>query len=94
MVFYHMNIYCVSHIALNVGKPYYISANTSPKIIVNSVFNVTVDTESTLTVTTSDAEDDVVKLTLDSTLPDDATFDAATGVFTWTPASADAVNIT
>ena len=94
MVFYHMIRYCVSHIALNVGKSYYISANTSPKIIVNSVFNVTVDTEATLTVTTSDAEDDIVTLTLESSLPDGANFNAATGEFTWTPSSADAVNIT
>ncbi|KAK2171160.1 hypothetical protein NP493_1097g00008 [Ridgeia piscesae] len=69
-------------------------ANTSPKIIVDSVFNVTVDTEATLTVTTSDAEDDIVTLTLESSLPDSATFNATTGAFTWTPTTADAVNIT
>lgn len=73
---------------------WHLSANRSPKINVDSVFNVTVGTEAKLTVSTSDADGDVVTLTLESDLPAGADFNAATGVFTWTPANADAVNIT
>ena len=54
--------------------------------------NATVGQEYVLTVVTSDQDGDVVTLTLDSALPDGATF--ANGVYTWTPANMDAMNIT
>jgi len=55
--------------------------------------NVTIGQEVELNVTTYDKDGDVVTLNLETELPAGAHFDAKTGVFTWTPATMDNVNI-
>ena len=69
------------------------TANENPTINVTSTFNVTVGDKSTLTVIVKDPEDDKVSLTLRTDLPSGATFDNGTGIFTWTPADTNPVNI-
>ena len=69
-------------------------ANGSPQIKVQTVFNVTVGEESSLTVNVTDPDGDVVSMTLRTDLPNGATFDNVTGVFTWTPSDTTPVNIT
>ncbi|KAI0235226.1 Mucin-like protein, partial [Lamellibrachia satsuma] len=66
-------------------------ANGSPNITVDSVFNATVGQNNTLTVTTSDPDGDTVNVTLDSMLPQDATWEA--NVYTWTPGNMNPLNI-
>ncbi|KAI0230808.1 hypothetical protein LSAT2_018833 [Lamellibrachia satsuma] len=68
-------------------------ANENPHISVTSSFNVTVSVESSLTVVTTDPENDTVTLTLRTDLPSGATFDSQSGVFTWTPDDTTPVNI-
>ena len=68
-------------------------ANSSPKISVVSVLNVTVGQTSEFTVTTSDVDGDAVLLSLDTPLPSGATFNNITGRFQWMPQNVDAVNI-
>ncbi|KAK2167442.1 hypothetical protein NP493_1275g00055 [Ridgeia piscesae] len=68
-------------------------ANENPTINVTSTFNVSVGDISTLTVIVTDPEDDKVSLTLRTDLPPGATFDNQTGIFTWTPADTNPVNI-
>ena len=70
-----------------------ISANRSPVITVNAALNATIGQEATLNVTTSDKDGDVVKLSLQSELPSGANFNTETGIFTWTPSSMEAINI-
>ena len=69
------------------------TANENPTINVTSTFNVTVGDKSSLTVIVTDPEDDKVSLTLRTDLPSGATFDNQTGIFTWTPADTNPVNI-
>lgn len=73
---------------------YVLVANSSPKISVVSVLNVTVGQTSEFTVTTSDVDGDAVSLSLATPLPSGATFNNITGRFQWTPRNNDAVNIT
>ncbi|KAK2171616.1 hypothetical protein NP493_1050g00004 [Ridgeia piscesae] len=68
-----------------------ISSNASPNITVDVVFNVTVGEINSLNFTASDQDGDTVKVTLESILPDGATFD--NNVYTWTPTNMDVVNI-
>ena len=67
------------------------SANASPNITVDVVFNVTVGEANSLILTTYDLDGDIVNVALESMLPDGATFD--NNVYTWTPTSMDVVNI-
>ena len=55
--------------------------------------NVTIGREMTLNVTTYDKDGDVVTLSLGTELPPGADFNATTGIFTWTPSTMDAINI-
>ena len=70
-----------------------LTANESPTMNVTSTFNVTVGDKSTLTVIVTDPEDDKVSLTLRTELPPGANFNNETGIFTWTPADTNPVNI-
>ena len=67
------------------------SANASPNITVDVVFNVTAGKVNTLTMTTIDPDGDTVNVTLTSTLPNGATFE--NNVYTWTPNSMEPANI-
>ena len=67
------------------------SANASPNITVDVMFNVTVGEANSLTLTTDDADGDTVNVALESVLPYGATFEK--NVYTWTPTSLDVVNI-
>ena len=67
------------------------SANASPNITVDVVFKVTAGKTDALTLTTFDPDADTVNVTLTSTLPDGATFE--NNVYTWTPTSMEAINI-
>ena len=67
------------------------SANGSPNITVDSVFNVTVGQENVLTVTTSDPDGDDVTVSLNSTRPEGATWEHNT--YKWTPVDMEPVNI-
>ncbi|KAK2173006.1 hypothetical protein NP493_911g00016 [Ridgeia piscesae] len=67
------------------------SSNASPNITVDVVFNVTVGEINSLSLTTVDQDGDTVKVTLESMLPDGATFE--NNVYTWTPTNMDVVNI-
>jgi len=73
---------------------FHITANGSPKIQVQTVFNVTVNEKSSLVVNVTDPDGDSVSLTLRTDLPSGANFDNVTGVFTWTPVDTTPVNIT
>lgn len=66
-------------------------ANGSPNITVDKVFNVTVKEENLLTVVTSDADGDKVTVTLNSTLPEGASFDNEH--YRWKPVNMDPVDI-
>ncbi|KAK2158335.1 hypothetical protein NP493_1807g00024 [Ridgeia piscesae] len=66
-------------------------ANASPNITVDKTFNVTVGQESTLTVTTFDADGDTVTVTENKNGPNDATF--TDGEYKWKPTNMDPVNI-
>ncbi|KAK2167799.1 hypothetical protein NP493_1260g00002 [Ridgeia piscesae] len=68
-----------------------VTANASPNITIDGVFNVTVGEANALMLTTTDQDGDIVNVTLESRLPDGATF--KNNVYTWTPASMDVVNI-
>ena len=70
-----------------------VSANRSPVITVNAALNATIGQEATLNVTTSDKDGDTVTLSLQSELPSGAKFNTETGIFTWTPSSMEAINI-
>ena len=67
------------------------TANRSPNITVDSVFNVTVRQENTLNVITSDPDGDDVTVTLDSVRPTGA--DWTNNVYKWTPVDMGPVNI-
>ena len=67
------------------------SANASPNITVDVVFNVTAGKVNTLTLTTVDPDGDTVNVTLTSTLPHGATFE--NNVYTWTPTNMEPANI-
>ena len=67
------------------------SANASPNITADVVFNVTVGEANKLTLATDDLDGDTVNVVLESMLPDGATFE--NNVYTWTPTSMDVVNI-
>ena len=69
----------------------FVSANASPNITVDVVFNVTVGEINSLSLTTVDQDGDTVKVTLESMLPDGATFE--NNVYTWAPTNMDVVNI-
>lgn len=73
---------------------YVLLANSSPKISMVNVLNMTVGQSSQFTVTTSDVDGDSVSLSLETPLPSGATFNNETGLFQWTPKNVDAVNIT
>ena len=73
---------------------FHITANGSPKIQVQTVFNVTVNEKSSLVVNVTDPDGDSVSLTLRTDLPSGANFDNVTGVLTWTPVDTTPVNIT
>ena len=68
-----------------------VSANASPNITVDVVFNVTVGEINSVTLTTVDQDGDPVKVKLESMLPDGATFE--NNVYKWTPTNMDVVNI-
>ena len=70
-----------------------LTANESPTMNVTSTFNVTVGEESSLTVIVTDPEGDKVSLTLRTDLPSGANFNNGTGIFSWTPADTNPVNI-
>ena len=70
-----------------------ISANSSPVINTNAALNATIGKKVTLKVTTSDKDGDDVTLSLQSGPSGGATFNADTGMFTWTPSTMEAVNI-
>ena len=67
------------------------SANSSPNITVDKVFNVTEGQQNKLTLTTFDKDGDTVNVTFDSSLPVGATF--VGNVYTWTPSNMEPVNI-
>ena len=67
------------------------SANASPNITVDVIFNVTVGEANSLTLTTNDVDGDTINVALESLLPDGATFE--NNVYTWTPTSMDVENI-
>lgn len=75
------------------SPPSYVSANGRPSISAVDVFQVTAGVLSELSVNVSDPDGDAVTLTLDTPLPDGATFDVATKVLQWTPANTYPVNI-
>ena len=60
---------------------------------VKFALNATIGKEVTLKVTTSDKDGDDVTLSLQSGPAAGATFKADTGIFTWTPSTMEAVNI-
>ena len=68
------------------------SANASPNITVDAVFNVTVGQLGILHVSTFDQDGDNVEVTLKTEVPEGATFE--NNVFTWTPKNMNPMNIT
>ncbi|KAI0237078.1 Mucin-like protein [Lamellibrachia satsuma] len=68
-----------------------LAANASPNITTDYVFNVTVGQVNTLTVTTSDPDEDTVTVTLDSTLAKGATWH--NNVYAWTATNMEPVKI-
>ena len=77
---------CIVH-SHNLISP----ANASPNITVDKIFNVTVGQETTLTVTTFDADGDTVTVTENTNGPKDASFTG--GEYKWKPTNMDPVNI-
>ena len=69
----------------------FVSANASPNITVDVVFNVTVGEINSLNFTAVDQDGDTVNVTLESMLPDGAIFENNT--YTWTPTNMDVVDI-
>ena len=67
------------------------AANSSPNITVDKTFNVTVGQENILTVTTFDADGDIVTVKENTNGPTDATF--TNGEYKWKPTNMDPVNI-
>jgi len=67
------------------------SANASPNITVDAVFNVTVGQQGILNVNTFDQDGDDVNVTLKTELPEGATF--VNNVYTWTPKNMNPMNI-
>ena len=63
----------------------------SPVIVVDKVFNVTVGQTNILKVNTSDPDGDTVTVKMESPEPEGASF--TDGVYTWTPANMEPVNI-
>ncbi|KAI0233186.1 Mucin-like protein [Lamellibrachia satsuma] len=68
-----------------------VTANASPNITVDKVFNVTVGQVNVLTVNTSDPDGDTVTVKLESTEPNGANF--KDGVYIWKPVNMEPMNI-